>query len=111
MAEDLRVSLSDDVDMLRKDVLKACVLNAKSLHESATRHVANIASFVEASRDLHEASFQTVRSITVFAKLLYEQSLVAEAETARRQALAAIDELGAVLKNAMPGANAGKLGF
>ena len=96
MADRARDLLGRDIEALRADVLKAGVLNAKALQDSAESHVAHLHRMLCESRDLHEASFRVIDAVIGFAKLLYSQAPVAESERARRAALAAIDHLAAV---------------
>jgi len=96
MAEMLKDRLAGDIETLRADVLKAGVLNAKALQESAELHVARLHDTAEATPALQDASFQVVTSVIAFARLLYGQAAIAELERARREALAAIDRLAAV---------------
>ncbi|MCU4182076.1 hypothetical protein [Bosea sp. BH3] len=100
MPEIMKDRLADDIETLRADVLKAGVLNAKALQESAELHVARLHDTAEATPALQDASFQVVTSVIAFARLLYGQAAIAESERARREALAAIDRLAAVLGHA-----------
>lgn len=93
MAVSIGVQIASDLETLRNDVLKAGVLNAKSLQESAESHVANLGSLLAPSAELDEASFQVVASVIAFARLLYGQAWITESENARRRALASIDRL------------------
>lgn len=94
--------LPGDIETLRDNVLKAGVLNAKALWESAEGHVANLGSTLLPSPDLDDASFQVVTSVSAFARLLYGQAQVAESEAARRLALATIDRLAQLASKARP---------
>ena len=100
MAEQARDLLKRDIEGLRTDVLKAGVLNAKALQESAETHVAHLHLALHESAELHDASFQVVNGIIAFARQLYSQAAVAESEKARRGALAAVDRLAEVLERA-----------
>ena len=100
MAERVKDLLASDIETLRADVLKAGVLNAKALQESAEIHVARVHDVLHASADLQDASFEVVGSVIAFAKLLYSQAAIAESEQARRVALAAVDRLAATLDHA-----------
>ena len=111
MAEGLREHLAAAVDRLRSDVLSAGVLNAKCLRTSAADHLADIRSFVDETSELQSATFETCQGVTVFARLLYEQSAIAAVEDARRQTLAAIDGLVAALQTTNPSERARSLGL
>lgn len=100
MAATTKDRLAGDIETLRADVLKAGVLNAKALQESAELHVARLQEATEPTPALQDASFQVVTSVIAFARLLYGQAAIAESEKARREALAAIDRLAAVLGHA-----------
>ena len=97
MADWMKDLLVRDIEALRADVLKAGLLNAKALQESAETHVAHLHDVLRETRELQEASFQVVNDTIGFAKLLYGHAAIAESEQARRAALAAIDRLAAVL--------------
>ncbi|MCO5092720.1 hypothetical protein [Bosea sp. (in: a-proteobacteria)] len=97
MADKVRDLLGREIETLRADVLKAGVLNAKALQDSAESHVAHLHEVLHESSDLQEASFRVVNTVIGFAKLLYSQAPVAESERARLTALAAIDRLAAVM--------------
>jgi hypothetical protein len=97
MADWMKDLLAQDIEALRADVLKAGLLNAKALQESAETHVAHLHGVLRETSELHEASFQVVNDTIGFAKLLYGHAAIAESERARRAALAAIDRLAAVL--------------
>lgn len=97
MADEMKDLLARDIETLRADVLRAGVLNAKALQESAETHVAHLNDVLRASGELHEASFQVVNTIIGFARLLYSQAAIAESERARQTALMAIDRLASVL--------------
>ncbi len=97
MADCIQDLLARDIETLRVDVLKAGVLNAKALQESAEIHVARLHDVLRASSELHEASFQVMNNVIGFARLLYSQAAIAESERARHAALTAIDRLAAVL--------------
>lgn len=107
MTETARSLLRHEIGTLRHDVLKAGVLNAKLLQESAESHVAQVGTLLRASAELDDASFRLVDSIIVFARLLYGQADVAEAETARRAALAAIERLADLVGSAPIAADLG----
>lgn len=100
MAATTKDRLAGDIETLRSDVLKAGVLNAKALQESAELHVARLHDTAEATPALQDASFQVVTSVIAFARLLYSQAAISESEQARREALASIDRLAAVLGHA-----------
>lgn len=97
MADWIKDLLAHDIEALRADVLKAGVLNAKALQDSAECHVAHLHDILRESRELHEASFRVMNDVIGFARLLYGHAAMAESEQARRVALAAVDELAAVL--------------
>ena len=97
MADWMKDLLARDIETLRVDVLKAGVLNAKALQESAESHVAHLNGALRESPELHEASFQVINGVIGFAKLLYGHAAIVESEQARRSALAAIDRLAGVL--------------
>ncbi len=97
MADRMKALLVRDIEALRADVLKAGILNAKALQESAETHVAHLHDMLCETRELHEVSFQVVNDTIGFAKLLYGHASIAESERARRAALIAIDRLAAVL--------------
>ena len=97
MADCIQDLLARDIETLRVDVLKAGVLNAKALQESAEIHVAHLHGMLRESGELHEASFQVMNTVIGFARLLYGQAAIAESECARHAALTAIDRLAAVL--------------
>lgn len=97
MADRIKDLLAHDIEALRADVLKAGVLNAKALQDSAECHVAHLHDMLRESRELHEASFQVMNDVIGFARLLYGHAAIAESEQARRVALAAVDGLAAVL--------------
>ena len=97
MADEIEDLLARDIETLRADVLKAGVLNAKALQESAKSHVAHLHDVLRESRELHEASFQVMNDVISFARLLYGHAAIAESERGRRAALVAIDRLAAVL--------------
>ncbi|BCB20461.1 hypothetical protein [Bosea sp. ANAM02] len=97
MADGMQDLLARDIETLRADVLKAGVLNAKALQDSAETHVAHLHDALRESSELADASFQVVSAVIGFAKLLYSQSAIAESERARQSALAAIDRLAAVM--------------
>lgn len=100
MAERVKELLARDVETLRADVLKAGVLNAKALQESAESHVAHLNEVLRESPALQDASFSVVNRVIAFARLLYGQAAVAESEQARREALVAVDSLASVLQQA-----------
>lgn len=102
MAGSIDNRLPGDLETLRENVLKAGVLNAKALWESAESHVANLGSTLLPSPDLDDASFQVVTSVSAFARLLYGQAQVSESEAARRLALATIDRLVQLASEAKP---------
>lgn len=102
MAGTLENRLSSDIETLRNDVLKAGVLNAKALQDSAESHVANLGRVLPPSPELDDAFFQVVTSIIAFARLLYGQAQIADAETARRQALAKLDRLARIVAQTKP---------
>lgn len=93
MAEIRERRLSGDIETLRNDVLKAGVLNAKALQESAESHVANLGCTLPPSPELDDVSFQVVNSVIAFARLLYGQAQIVESEAARHKALTTIDRL------------------
>ena len=97
MADCIQDLVARDIETLRADVLKAGVLNAKALQESAEIHVAHLHDVLRASNELQEASFQVMNTTIGFARLLYSQAAIAESERARHAALTAIDRLAAVL--------------
>ena len=97
MADWMKDLLARDIEALRADVLKAGLLNAKALQESAETHVAHLHDVLRETRELQEASFQVVNDTIGFAKLLYGHAAIAESEQARHAALAAIDRLAAVM--------------
>ncbi len=97
MADRMKDLLARDIEALRADVLKAGVLSAKALQESAASHVTHLHDVLPESRELHEASFRVVNDTIDFAKLLYGHAGITESEQARRTALAAIDRLAEVL--------------
>jgi hypothetical protein len=97
MADRIKDLLAHDIEALRADVLKAGVLNAKALQDSAECHVAHLHDMLRESRELHEASFQVMNDVIGFARPLYGHAAIAESEQARRVALAAVDGLAAVL--------------
>jgi hypothetical protein len=97
MADCIQDLLARDIETLRVDVLKAGVLNAKALQESAEIHVAHLHDVLPASSELQEASFHVMNNVIGFARLLYSQAAIAESERARHAALTAIDRLAAVL--------------
>lgn len=99
MADEIEDLLARDIEALRADVLKAGILNAKALQESAESHVAHLHDVLRESRELHEASFQVMNDVIGFARLLYGHAAIAEAERARRTALVAIDRLAATLRH------------
>jgi hypothetical protein len=111
MAAILREPLATDVEQLRKEVLNAGAANAKTLFASAESHLDSIGRFVEETSDLQRATFTTLQSVTLFARLLYEQSRIAEAEDARHQALVAIDGLAGILQSTNPSERAISLGY
>lgn len=111
MADDLREPFAAGVETLRLSVLRAGVLNAKALREDAETNLADIARFVDSTPAFEEASFQMVRNVIAFAQELYRNGVVADAEAARRNALASIDELAAALRVAHPSQRARSLGF
>ena len=97
MADCIQDLVARDIETLRADVLKAGVLNAKALQESAEIHVAHLHDVLRASSELQEASFQVMNDVIGFAKLLYGHAAITESEQGRHAALAAIDRLAAVL--------------
>ncbi len=97
MADGIQDLLARDIETLRADVLKAGVLNAKALQDSAETHVAHLHDVLRESSELADASFQVMSTVIGFAKLLYSQSAIAESERARQSALAAIDRLATVM--------------
>ncbi|MGN6097716.1 MAG: hypothetical protein ACTHP8_15955 [Bosea sp. (in: a-proteobacteria)] len=97
MAAFLDKLLSDDLETLRNDILKAGVLNAKALQESAEIHLTNFGLALPPSPELDDALFQIAASVGAFARLLYSQARVAESEAARRGVLARIDRLSDVI--------------
>ena len=99
--------LSRDIETLRNDVLKAGVLNAKALQESAESHVANLGNALPPSPELDDASFEVIASVIAFARLLYGQSQIAESERARHHALTTIDRLAQLAGKATPAGMAG----
>lgn len=100
MAERVKELLARDVETLRADVLKAGVLNAKALQESAENHVAHLNEVLRESQALQDASFLVVNRVIAFARLLYGQAAIAESEQARREALAAVSRLATVIDHA-----------
>ncbi|QEL22758.1 hypothetical protein FQV39_09410 [Bosea sp. F3-2] len=100
MAERVKELLARDVETLRADVLKAGVLNAKALQESAENHVAHLNEVLRESQALQDASFLVVSRVIAFARLLYGQAAIAESEQARREALAAVSRLATVIDHA-----------
>ncbi|MGX1741274.1 hypothetical protein ACWIEX_06920 [Bosea sp. NPDC055353] len=97
MADWIKDLLAHDIETLRADVLKAGVLNAKALQDSAECHIAHLHHMLRESRELHEASFQVMNDVIGFARSLYGHAAIGETEQARRAALAAINDLAAVL--------------
>lgn len=97
MADCIQDLLARDIEALRANVLKAGVLNAKALQDSAETHVAHLNDVLRASGELQEASFQVMNTVIGFARLLYSQAAIAESERARLAALTAVDRLGVVL--------------
>ncbi|RYE34528.1 MAG: hypothetical protein EOP23_04310 [Hyphomicrobiales bacterium] len=89
--------LARDIEALRVDVLKAGVLNAKALQESAESRVAHLHDVLRESHELQDASFQVMNDTIGFARLLYGHAAIAESEQARLVVLAAIDRLAGVL--------------
>jgi len=100
MAERVKELLARDVETLRADLLKAGVLTAKALQESAESHVAHLNAVLRETQALQDASFSVVNRVIAFAKLLYAQAAIIESEQARRDALAAVDGLAAVIDHA-----------
>lgn len=100
MAGEAKQSLAREIETLRADVLKAGVLNAKALPDSAESHVAHLNDALQDSAALQEASFMVINHVIIFARRLYGQAAIAESEQSRREALAAIDQLAAVLEQA-----------
>lgn len=100
MAERIEELLACEIETLRADVLRAGVLNAKALQESAESHVAHLNEVLCESPALQDASFAVVTHVIAFARRLYSQAAIAESEEARRAALTAIDGLAAVLGQA-----------
>ncbi|MGO4173753.1 hypothetical protein [Bosea sp. TAF32] len=92
--------LARDIETLRADVLKAGVLNAKALQESAENHVAHLYEVLRESQALQDASFLVVNRVIAFARLLYGQAAILESEQARREALMAVDRLATVIDRA-----------
>lgn len=77
MADCIQDLLARDIETLRVDVLKAGVLNAKALQESAEIHVAHLHDVLPASSELQEASFHVMNNVIGFARLLYSQAAIA----------------------------------
>lgn len=100
MVDEVHQFIVSEIETLRSDVFRAGVLNAKALHESAEKHLENILGFVVPSRELDEATFDTVERIDAFARLLYGHADIDVIEQARRIALATIDALALVLEAA-----------
>jgi vancomycin permeability regulator SanA len=98
MADEVHQYIVSQIETLRSDVFRAGVLNAKALHESAETHLENILGCVTQSRELDEATFDTVESIDAFARRLYGHDEIVVIEQARRVALATIDALALSLE-------------
>jgi hypothetical protein len=98
VVDEVHQFIVSEIETLRSDVFRAGVLNAKALHESAEKHLENILGFVVPSRELDEATFDTVERIDGFARLLYGHADIVAIEQARRVALATIDALALLLE-------------